>query len=247
MAAIDIPDAYWTIQPRRFVALVSNSAPAFQGVAADLALGAAPVVNGNDLALRQELASVDGDRDTIRADAAAEVNALATTPTGQAVAATATADGKIATGDNSSTAASQYQIPGVNIPAAPDLGTGDGAPIPGGTEPPPPDPNQGPPPAVAWITALYEELLGREPDGGGMSSWLAFMAAGHTIDEVRAGIIASPEYQQKHGAAPPPEAPPPAPPPPPEPPPIDTTAFVTHAQLAAVLDGFDPTINLWVS
>jgi hypothetical protein len=246
MAVIDIPDAYWTIQPRRFGALVSNFAPAFAAVAGDVAAGAAPVVNGNDLALRQELAAVDGDRDTIRADAAAEVNALATTPTGQAVAATSAADGKNNATDSSVASISAYDVPGMQIQPPPYPPTDDspappkgGGDTPGQPEPPPRDPNTPPAPIIAELNALYEELLGREIDDSGLNTWVGEITLhGHDLAWVREQIMASPEYQQKHAAPPPPAEPPP--------PPIDPAQFVTHEQLAAVVDGLDLTINLLV-
>lgn len=246
MAAIDIPDAYWTIPPRPFTALIGRFAPAMDAIGVDVTTGAAAVVNGNDLAVRNALALADGDRAVIVADAAGEVTALATTPTGQAIAATVTGDALADGADTSAAASGQYVSQPVVIPPPPDGSIDNPLPpvpdqpggetpsVPGAPPPPPPQPPAGNSDSVlrAQITALYDTLLGREPDEGGLANWEYEVAVnGHTIDWVQMQIMASREYQNR--VAPPPPAP-------------DLNGFVTHEQLAAVVDGLDLTVNLWV-
>jgi hypothetical protein len=48
------------------------------------------------------------------------------------------------------------------------------------------------------IQDLYRELLNRDPDDGGLRSYLDFLSKGGSLEEVRKGILSSPEYQQKH-------------------------------------------------
>ena len=49
------------------------------------------------------------------------------------------------------------------------------------------------------IDTLYETFLGREPDPSGLDSSSAFLAAGHTAQEVAAGLIGSTEYYEVRG------------------------------------------------
>lgn len=58
------------------------------------------------------------------------------------------------------------------------------------------DPN----PTVDNVRALYRELLEREPDNAGLAGWVRFIDfEGHTLGDVRAAILNSDEYRQKHG------------------------------------------------
>ncbi len=45
-----------------------------------------------------------------------------------------------------------------------------------------------------WLKALYEDLLGRAPDQGGLQYWLDLMKQGTTFDTVASGFLRSPEY-----------------------------------------------------
>jgi len=46
-----------------------------------------------------------------------------------------------------------------------------------------------------FVTDLYEDLLGRAPDPGGLSNWDSALAAGESRSAVALGIMASSEYQ----------------------------------------------------
>jgi len=47
---------------------------------------------------------------------------------------------------------------------------------------------------AAFVCALYEDLLGRAPDAGGLATWLAALSAGQSRSTVALGILSSPEY-----------------------------------------------------
>jgi uncharacterized delta-60 repeat protein len=49
------------------------------------------------------------------------------------------------------------------------------------------------------IQDLYQQLLGRAAESFGLNAWLGFLTAGHSADEVEAGILASEEYRQLKG------------------------------------------------
>ena len=52
---------------------------------------------------------------------------------------------------------------------------------------------------VDYVTGLYRELLGREPDAGGLAHWTGGLDSGTmSKDQVRAGIVESQEYKSKH-------------------------------------------------
>ena len=51
---------------------------------------------------------------------------------------------------------------------------------------------------AAQVERLYDIFLNREADVGGLSSWIALIKAGLTIDAVATGIMASQEFQQQH-------------------------------------------------
>src|SRR5207302_7037947 len=46
---------------------------------------------------------------------------------------------------------------------------------------------------VAWVTALYNDVLGRSPDASGLSSWVAGLDGGLARTTVVAGFINSTE------------------------------------------------------
>ena len=50
-----------------------------------------------------------------------------------------------------------------------------------------------------FIKGLYQELLGREADEGGLNYWLEQMAAGMSEEDIRAGFMNSAEYKKLHG------------------------------------------------
>jgi hypothetical protein len=65
--------------------------------------------------------------------------------------------------------------------------------------------------AAGWLTGVYRDLLGRTPDSGGFSSWLAAMQHGASLNTVATGFVYSPEedarlitsaYQKTLGRAP---------------------------------------------
>lgn len=49
------------------------------------------------------------------------------------------------------------------------------------------------------VTQAYHDLLGRDPEAGGMANWQGHLANGESIDQVRAEIAASPEALGPHG------------------------------------------------
>ena len=57
-----------------------------------------------------------------------------------------------------------------------------------------------------WETArradtleAYQQFLHRGADQGGLDAWVAFLQQGHTVEQMEAGIISSPEYFQVRG------------------------------------------------
>ena len=51
-----------------------------------------------------------------------------------------------------------------------------------------------------YVTSLYRDLLGREPDAGGLNGWVAALRDGMSREDVRQGFLGSEEYQSKHPA-----------------------------------------------
>lgn len=68
-----------------------------------------------------------------------------------------------------------------------------------------------------YVTGLYRELLGREPDAEGLRSHLAGLAGGMSREDIRQVFLTSAEYRERQSPppAPAPVEPPPAPTPPP--------------------------------
>jgi hypothetical protein len=52
----------------------------------------------------------------------------------------------------------------------------------------------------AWVTGLYQDLLGRAPDPAGLQYWLDALTAGVTPYQIAAGFAASPEREGIHVA-----------------------------------------------
>ena len=48
---------------------------------------------------------------------------------------------------------------------------------------------------------LYSQLLHRPADASGLATWLPFLEAGHSLDDVRAGILSSQEYFAHAGSS----------------------------------------------
>jgi hypothetical protein len=48
------------------------------------------------------------------------------------------------------------------------------------------------------VKNLYQQVLGRAADSGGLAGGVAFLAAGHSPAELEAALFASPEYAQNH-------------------------------------------------
>lgn len=51
-----------------------------------------------------------------------------------------------------------------------------------------------------YVSGLYRDLLGREPDAGGLNGWVAALRDGMSREEVQRGFLGSEEYQSKHPA-----------------------------------------------
>jgi hypothetical protein len=82
MAAIDIPDGYWTIYPPGFEARAMTLQAQLQAARYDVLNGARPIANGGDASLISDLALSDADEGAMRSDAAGEMNAAASAATG---------------------------------------------------------------------------------------------------------------------------------------------------------------------
>jgi hypothetical protein len=50
-----------------------------------------------------------------------------------------------------------------------------------------------------FVTAAYQNFLGRVPDGPGLTAWVAALQHGLTDEQLEAGFLAAPEYVQGHG------------------------------------------------
>lgn len=50
------------------------------------------------------------------------------------------------------------------------------------------------------INDAYRRYLGRDAEAAGMASWLAFLRAGSTFQNMEAGFLAAPEYYQRAGS-----------------------------------------------
>ena len=49
-----------------------------------------------------------------------------------------------------------------------------------------------------YVTGLYRDILGREPDDAGLAGWVSQMQAGMSREDVRLGFLQSEEYRSKH-------------------------------------------------
>ena len=52
-----------------------------------------------------------------------------------------------------------------------------------------------------YVTGLYRDLLGREPDAAGFACWVEALQGGASRDNVRQAFLRSEEYQSKHQVA----------------------------------------------
>jgi hypothetical protein len=50
------------------------------------------------------------------------------------------------------------------------------------------------PPGLSWLVGLYADLLGRDPDAGGLAYWLGRLGAGESRTAVASGFLQSTEY-----------------------------------------------------
>jgi len=50
-----------------------------------------------------------------------------------------------------------------------------------------------------FVTQQYQTLLGRTPDTGGLTGWVAALQHGMTFEQLEAGLASSPEYIAQHG------------------------------------------------
>lgn len=71
-----------------------------------------------------------------------------------------------------------------------------------------------------YVTRLYRELLGREPDAEGFRAHLAGLAGGTSREQLKRVFLESEEYRQLHAPKPPPEIEKPVEPQKPQPPPV---------------------------
>ena len=89
-------------------------------------------------------------------------------------------------------------------------------------------------PNIAAVTNLYETLLDREPDAGGLAYWLSLLDSGTlTLAQVQNDFVTSQEYISKHPAPPPP---PPAPIATPPALPVDPNVAVVTGLYETLLD-----------
>jgi hypothetical protein len=49
------------------------------------------------------------------------------------------------------------------------------------------------------LQKIYDELLHRSLDSSGSATWLRFLQAGGTLEQVRAAVLGSDEYYQRRG------------------------------------------------
>lgn len=52
-----------------------------------------------------------------------------------------------------------------------------------------------------FVSAAYQQYLGRAPDGPGLSHWVALMQHGLTDEQLEANFLAAPEYVADHGGS----------------------------------------------
>lgn len=76
--------------------------------------------------------------------------------------------------------------------------------------PQPPSGGLTPAAAEAAVTALYQELLGRDPDPDGLATYVKALLAGLPLDDLREILMDSREYREKHPTTPPPTPVPPS-------------------------------------
>lgn len=51
-----------------------------------------------------------------------------------------------------------------------------------------------------YVASLYRDLLGREPDAGGLNGWVTALRDGMSREDVRQGFLQSDEYRSRHPA-----------------------------------------------
>jgi hypothetical protein len=51
---------------------------------------------------------------------------------------------------------------------------------------------------IRLVQVLYQSLLDRDGEANGQEYWVNFLAAGHTLEEMKAGFLGSQEYIDKH-------------------------------------------------
>jgi hypothetical protein len=55
---------------------------------------------------------------------------------------------------------------------------------------------------TSTVPGFYQQYLARPTDLGGVAYWLGYMAAGHSLEQVRMGFLGSAEYPLRHGPDP---------------------------------------------
>lgn len=99
MPMIEIPDAYWTISPRGFTALIGDAQPAIEALYGGLGGDVNDLQSVNDNDLAPQLGDLDGDAYVVDAAVASEFQAAAATPIGSVIAQYPSADGLHLQGD----------------------------------------------------------------------------------------------------------------------------------------------------
>lgn len=231
MAAIDIPDEYWTIEPRGFAALVQPYSAGLDGIRGDLLNGTADFGAGSNDAVATAVGDVDADSDVIAADAQGVYDGVVTADTEHVLSA-------YGTGDALHDAADALAPP-------PELPPGASHHKPTLPEPPPTsahDPSDGTPVGIAdpipqppQDTARPKTPNEGEPSGGATSAHGADasddQAAGEVVSEARAPLDLA--ATENVGAE--------------EPAPVDpATLPITRGELAQVLDALSATIVIMV-
>lgn len=254
MAAIEIPDDYWNIEPGQFTALVQAFSPVFEDIASglgDATNGLTADVNGDTGAA---VGALDADAGIIDATVGDEANSAAATPADSVLGAYDGADGLSATADTNVAAValgapSDGAYTPSNPPAVPgDDGGGDpGGGEPGGGEPAPeptpepaPEPMPEPPapePTPEPTPEPAPEPPAPEPPPDPLPSTTTVPPGGGTLpggggDESGGDGSGGGRGQEEDAAK--------------RAPAVAPAGYVTYEDLAAVLNALDLTINLQV-
>lgn len=246
MAAIEIPDDYWIIDPAGFSALVQSFEPAFADVYAGLgsATNGLTTADGGDTGVT--LGALDGDADVIGTTLGDEALTTAATPTDGVLARYGGGDGLSSAADTG-VAAVNASDPGGGPytpttppefpPEAGDGGDPGGGGEPGGgTNPPePPDPQPPEPPNPEPPTTPEPEPPPEPPaPPEPLPSYPTVDPGGGSLPGGGGGIDPDPGIEDENSTLRTTATPPPPP------------TYVTYDDLAAVISALDLTINVQV-